>query len=129
MKRVLIAFTVALGLSGCAGANKATIYTENGFRSAEGEWDQLYRAKAEDCEDEFARNTPEMEACFGGFYDADGKVEDAVRSVVALLRSYWAARAAGGQPDWLAVAKQIDAILAELPPEAARVFSLVKGVE
>lgn len=115
-------------LFGCAAADKALVYTENGLRAGEQSWDGHYRSEAARCEKLHETETPEMETCFGDTYDADGKVETAVKSAVALLRAYWTARAAGQNPDWAAVAQQIKAILDDLPPEAVAYFAKVSGL-
>lgn len=125
MKRLLLASCV---LFGCAAADKALIYTENGLRAGEQSWDGHYRGEATRCETLHEPETPDMEACFGDTYDADAKVATAVESAVALLRGYWTARAAGKNPDWPAVAQQVQAILADLPPEAAAFFAKVSGL-
>jgi hypothetical protein len=125
MKRLLLASCV---LSGCAAADKALVYTENGLRAGEQSWDGHYRSEAARCEKLHEPETPDMEVCFGDTYDADAKVAKAVESAVALLRGYWTARAAGQEPDWSAVAQQVQAILADLPPEATAFFAKVSGL-
>jgi hypothetical protein len=125
MKRLLLACCV---LFGCAAADKALVYTENGLRAGEQSWDGHYRSEATRCEKLHEPETPDMETCFGDTYDADAKVETAIKSAVALLRAYWTARAAGQSPDWGAVAQQVKAILDDLPPEAVAYFAKVSGL-
>jgi hypothetical protein len=121
--------TIALLLCfGCAHGNRAALYTEDGLRAAESAWDAYYRAEAARCERLHEPRTPEMEACFGNTYDADGRVGTAVQSAVSLLRAYWAARAAGGRPDLQALLQQVAAIVRDLPPEARAYFDKVKGL-
>lgn len=128
MKRTLIAIAVAFGLSGCAHVDRATIYTENGLELAEQEWDHAYRQRAAYCSSRYVPETPQMEECFGEWFDADGKVEDALRIAVAALRGYWVARAAGEKPDWAEVARQVKEAFDALPPEALEYFNRVKGL-
>jgi hypothetical protein len=125
MRRIAI---LLLLVSACAAADKATVYTENGLRAGEQAWDGHYRSEATRCEQLHEPETPEMEACFGHTYDADAKVATAITTAVALLRAYWAARAAGEQPDWKAVAQQVTAIIEALPPEARAYLERVKGI-
>lgn len=120
-----------LALTACAGQNRgdtATVYTETGIRLAEEQWDRVYRDRADHCKTKHEPMTPGMEGCFGRYYDADGKVEDAVRGIVALLRTYWTARAAGERPNWWRVAEQVSQIVDDLPPEAAEIFKRVEGL-
>jgi hypothetical protein len=123
--RWLLALTL---FSGCARADRALVYSEEGLRAAELTWDEYYNDKAAACEAEFRPQTPEMEACFGATYDADGKVATAVQSAVLTLRAYWTARAAGQKPDWAAVVRHVVALVEGLPPEARTFFSRVKGL-
>lgn len=129
MKQLAMAITIALGLAGCHRADLATVYTEEGVRAAEGVWDSAYRERLAYCQAQYAPKTAEAEECFGDWYDADADVETAVGAVVASLRAYWVARAAGGSPSWIDVAAQVQSILADLPPEAAEIFSRVKGIK
>lgn len=124
----MLRFCLAILLVGCAASDKALVYTENGLRAGEGAWDGHYRSEAKRCEKLHEPETPEMEVCFGQTYDADAKVETAIKSAVALLRAYWTARAAGKNPNWAQVAQQVKAILDELPPEALAYFEKVKGI-
>jgi len=125
MKRLALASCVLLG---CAAADKALIYTENGIVAGEKAWDTAYRAQADDCESKFEPATPAMEDCFGDFFDANAKVATAVKAAVAVLRTYWTARAAGETPDWPTVVKEVGKIIEDLPPEAAEYFKKVKGI-
>lgn len=127
MKR-LMTVAIALCIGGCAASGRAMIYTEEGIRLAETEWDSAYRQRIEYCAEHHAAMTAGAEACFGSYFDADGKVETAVRSAVILLRSYWIARAAGQKPKWRDTAKQVFALFQELPPEAFKYFERVRGI-
>ena len=127
MKHLLVLLVVAF--VGCAGrADKTLVYTEEGIRAAEQAWDSYYRAKADDCRSKFKPKTPEMERCFGKTYEADLAVAKALRSVVALLRGYWVARAQGEDPDWFEVVQEVDRIVRDLPPEARQFFEKVRGI-
>ncbi len=115
---------------GCAhSANKAVVYTEEGLRAAETTWDGYYRAEADRCGSLHEPKTPEMEECFGDTYDADAKVAAAVQSAVALLRAYWLARAAGENPDFTELMREVQKIMDDLPPEAWQYFARVKGIK
>lgn len=124
MKRISLVLVL---LVGCA-ANQKVIYTEEGLRAAEQAWDGYYRAEAERCEKLHEPETPEMETCFGKTYDADAHIATAVQSAVAVLRTYWAARAAGDKPDFAEVLRQVQAIVDDLPPEARKYFDNVRGL-
>lgn len=128
MKRTLIAIAVAFGLGGCAHLDRATIYTENGLELAEQEWDHAYRDRSAFCQSMHTPASPGMEECFGDWFDADAKVEDALRSAIAALRAYWLARAAGEKPDWAETARQVMEAFDALPPEAAEYFERVRGL-
>ena len=119
---------LVLLLSGCATADRALVYSEDGLRAAEGAWDKYYNAKASECSEQFQPKTPEMEQCFGKTFDADAKVGVAVQSAVTLLRSYWVARAAGQKPDWKIVMQQVNEIVQDLPPDVREIFNRVKGI-
>lgn len=125
--RILAFFFVLIGAFGCA--NRAAIYTETGIRAAEKSWDGAYRERADQCEHLHEPRTPAMEECFGDYFDADAKVGTALESVVAILRGYWVARAAGEKPDWKEVIRQVQEIMDELPPEAKEYFERVKGLK
>lgn len=117
-----------VSISACAASNRAMIYTEEGLRGAEQGWDAAYNTKADRCEGMHEPKTPEMEACFGKTYDADAAVAKVVKTSVALLRSYWRHRAAGEKPDLAQVLKEIQALVADLPPEARQYFDRVRGI-
>lgn len=121
-------FLLLGALTACATANRSAVYTEEGLRAAEQSWDGYYRSEATRCEARYEPKTPEMEDCFGATYDADAKVAKAVEAAVALLRTYWVARAAGDRPDFAKVVQQVAQILRDLPPEAAAYFDKVKGL-
>lgn len=114
--------------SGCAAADKATVWTEQGLAAAEQQWHQAYVERLAYCVSVAEPATPEAEACFGDWYDADAKVQTAVGTSVGVLRTYWTARAAGESGDWAEVARRITEIVADLPPLAAEPFQRVKGI-
>lgn len=124
-----LAAVLLLLVGGCARADLATVYTEDGVRAAEQVWDASYRERLAYCQAQYKPKTPEAEECFGGWYDGDAHVETAVGSIVGILRAYWLARASGGSPSWAEVATQVAAIVNELPPEARAVFQRVKGIK
>lgn len=133
MQRWLQRALTAIGLSAlvaCAASNKAAVYTENGLRAGEQAWDAYYREEAARCEKLHEPQTPEMETCFGATYDADAAVATAIESAVALLRTYWLARAAGQEPDpsWTEIMAEVEQILRDLPPEALEFFQRVRGI-
>jgi len=98
------------------------------MEAAELRWDAHYRARLDSCARRFAPRTPEAAACFGPTYRADEAVAAVVHGVVALLRAYWTARAADEPADWIAVARQVQVLLAGLPPEARDFFRKVEGL-
>ena len=119
-----LAAAVALPLAACASStgDRAVVYSEESLALAELAWDAAYRARAEFCESKYEPKTPEMEDCFGAWYDADADVARALETSVAILRAYWRARAAGKNPSWAEVVSQINAALADLPKEAQDVI-------
>lgn len=123
---LLFGLAPAVLLGACA--NQAAVYTEDGLRAAAGTWDAAYKAKAADCESKHEPATPEMEGCFGAYFDADAKVGTALEAAVAILRTYWVARAAGEKPDIKALTKQLADIIEDLPPEAKEFFERVRGL-
>lgn len=128
MKRLLLLIVILI--AGCANAlaDRGVVFTEQGLTAAEGFWDQRYYAVLEACSEEHEPRTPEAEACFGPTYDADQKVGAAVLAAVTTLRLYWAARAAGQNPDWGATAAAVAKILRDLPPDARQYFERIKGI-
>lgn len=130
--------TMALGLlllviamvAGCAGSDRAMVLTEDGVEAAAEQWDREYREQAALCAAQHEPETPEMETCFGDWYDADAKVAMAVGVIVPALRSYWLARAAGEEPpkSWAEIAAEFAEILADLPAPAGDVFDRVRGL-
>lgn len=126
MRRLSI--VLLLFCSACAASNKIAVYTENGLTAGEQIWDVHYRSEAARCEKLHEPKTSGMEQCFGDTYDADAKVATAIQSAVALLRTYWTARAAGEKPDWAETLKQVQAIIDGLPPEAVGYFKRVAGL-
>ena len=131
VKRLAAALITSLALlSGCAHSDRAMLVTEEGLRAAETAWDGHFNEKADECEAAHKPETPEMEECFGATYDADLAVDIAIRSAVALLRSYWTARAQGETPDreLREILEQVQQILNGLPPEALMYFRRVTGL-
>lgn len=118
-------------LAGCAHSDRGMVWTEEGLTAAESEWDRLYRDRAVLCESQHKPKTPEMEECFGEWYGADARVEQAVGVAVAALRAYWVARARQVDPakPWIDVAAEIAGLVSDLPPPARKVFERVKGVK
>lgn len=117
---------------GCSAAlrDRGTVYTELGLTAAADAYHEAYHAKLDECERLFAPMTPGAEACFGAWYDADAQVDFAVRSAVALLRTYWTARAAGkDDPGWAETQARIAALVRDLPPVARQYFERVQGVK
>lgn len=119
--------TLFIFLFGCA--NQVVLYTEQGLEAAAGAWDGVYKAKAKECEAKHEPATPAMEACFGSYFDADAKVGTVLQSAVAVLRTYWVARAAGEKPDVKKLASDLAEIMEDLPPEAKEYFERVKGLK
>lgn len=133
LRRVAAAYMLipALALclvAGCAATDKASIYTEEGLRGAEEGWGAHFNVEANRCEALHEPQTPAMEACFGATYDADAAVAVVVTTAVGLLRAYWIARAAGENPDFAKVLRQVGELVDNLPPEAKRYFDRVKGI-
>lgn len=127
--RLWISFLLSFVL-GCAGRlDPAAVYTEGGIEAAGQEWVRDYNAKADECERLHAPESPEMEECFGAWYDAHVKALEAVKYTRAVLIGYWTARAAGEKPDLLAVLRDIQAAFDALPPEAKAYFDRVKGIK
>ena len=127
MRSRLQSIVLMFAVSGCA--NAAAVYTEGGLRAGAGAWDTAYRTKAVDCESKHEAATPAMEGCFGAYFDADAKVGTAIETAVAILRTYWVARAAGEKPDVKRLAADLATIIEDLPPEAREFFDRVKGLK
>lgn len=123
--RLLLAVVLSVSVTGCASA---MIVTEQGLTAGAEVWHDAYMQAADDCAAEHAPRTPGMEACFGGWYDADAKVGVVLKSAVGALRAYWVARAAGARPDIRETLRSVHAILRDLPPEARSYFRRVTGV-
>ena len=116
---------------GCSVAlrDRATVYTERGITAAAEAYHEAYHEKLADCSMRFAPRTPGAEQCFGAWYDADANVDVAVRSAVALLRTYWTARAAGkSDPGWRETQTRVAALIRDLPPVARQYFERVEGI-
>lgn len=105
------------------------VYTEQGLTAAETQWDGAYHERLDYCRNAHPPKTPAAEACFGPHFDADEGVDLAVRSAVAVLRTYWTARAAGNrEPGWQETQAQVAQILADLPPLSREYFERIKGL-
>lgn len=115
-----------LCLASCA--NSAAVYTEHGLDAADAVWDAYYRDRLAYCQQRHAAGTDGAVACFGPTADADEKVGIAMETAVGLLRGYWIARAAGDQPSFARIALQVNGLIADLPPEARKIFERVKGI-
>lgn len=109
------------------GKNKTVYTSETILEAADVAWDTAYHVKLEACKAKYAPRTPEAEACFGPWYDADAKVRNVMGKVADVLVEYWSARKRGEKPSWPTVAAKVIALLQELPPEAAGYFEDVKG--
>jgi hypothetical protein len=127
LRSIVLLFAVAGVASGCA--NTAAVYTEEGLRAGAGAWDAAYKAKATECESKHEAATPEMEGCFGAYFDADAKVGTAIEAAVVILQTYWVARAAGEKPDVKKLAADLAIIIENLPPEVRQYFDRVKGFQ
>lgn len=125
MTKYLYTFMFACFLTSCQ-AHTVALQAETGLRAAEKVWHTRYLAQADLCAAIADPRSAEMEACFGTYFDTNAKVETAVRSAVSILRAYWAARAAGDNPDAMKAARDIAAILDSLPDEAREVFDRIK---
>jgi hypothetical protein len=127
---VVLGLLLAVG-AGCTmkSRDRTVYYSETGIAAADLAWDTAYRAKLAACESKFEPQTPGAEACFGGWYDADGKVEKAVEKAAGVLRLYWSQRAAGETPSWAKVAAELVRIMGGLPPEAEKYFQRVRGLD
>ena len=128
MRNSLILLLFALCVSGCA-VGRAAVYTETGLRAAESQWDTYYNGRLTSCQEKHNPGSVGAEKCFGSTYDANKKVNQAIRSSVIILRTYWLGRAAGEKPDLERVVKEIKSLVKELPPEAKSIFSRVKGIK
>ena len=105
------------------------VWTEQGLEAAEKQWDAAYHEQLDECRSLFAPGSAGARACFGGYYDADEHVNTAVRAAVALLRTYWTARAAGERdPSWAETQAQVAQIVADLPPLPREYFERVRGL-
>jgi len=98
-------------LSACSASfyARTAVHTENGLRVGNEVWDEHYNKKLDECEEVAAPKTPEAEECFGPTFDQNKKVGIAIKSSVAVLRTFWAGYAAGKNP------KELRNILGELP--------------
>lgn len=119
---------LSLLLSGCAFADRSAIYTEQGLEAAAEVWHIRFMDILARCQLAHDAGTPGAQQCFGPTAEADDKVRLALESSVALLRSYWRARAVGKEPDLREVVSQISALLKDLPPEARQILDKVQGL-
>ena len=122
MRRLLcvLAFVLVFLVAGCA--NRAALYTEQGLVAAERVWAAEYSRRLEACEAKHEPLTPGAEQCFGPTYDLDAEISVGVRAAVVALRTYWTARAGGGNPSWREAMDRVRAILDALPPEVREQF-------
>ena len=115
-----IAISLVFFLSACSGTfyARTAVHTENGLRVGNEMWDDHFNAKLEECKEVAEPKTPEAEECFGDTFDVNKKVGVAIESSVGILRTFWAAYAAGSDPKNLReVLKQLPAIVNDLPDE------------
>ena len=116
--------TILVGLSllvsGCANA---VVIAEHTIEAGADEWHAVYSGKLDDCKAAHPPRTPEAEACFGPWYDADEQVGSALAIAVAALRAYWRARSLGQRPSIPATLSALRDALAALPPEAREYFA------
>lgn len=118
--------------TGCSVAlrDRGVVYTELGLTAAAEQWDDAYHERLKHCKASFEPETPEAETCFGEWFDADAKVDTALRSAIALLRTYWTARAAGeSDPGWRETSTRVAALIRDLPPVARQYFERIKGIK
>ena len=116
---------------GCSTAlrDRGAVWTEQGLEAAELQWDERFHERLDECRSQFAPATPAAEQCFGEWHDADEDVNTAVRAAVAVLRTYWTARAAGSKdPGWSETQAQVAQIVADLPPLPREYFERIKGL-
>ena len=110
--------------------DRTVVFTELGLEAADQQWHGAYRERLDYCRNAHPPKTPAAEQCFGAWYDANEKVDGAVRAAVALLRTYWTARAAGNkQPGWAETQAQVATILQDLPPLPRQFFERIKGLK
>lgn len=118
-------------LASCSAAlrDRAVVWTEQGLAAAELQWDEAFHERLRYCRNTHPPKTPAAEQCFGPWYDADEHVDTAVRSAVAVLRTYWTARAAGErEPGWTETQLRVAQIVGDLPPQARQYFERIKGI-
>ena len=116
---------------GCSAAlrDRAVVWTEQGLTAAELQWDDAFHERLKHCRNAHPPRTPAAEQCFGAWYDADRDVDVAVRAAVAVLRTYWTARAAGeSDPAWSETQARVAQIVADLPPLPREYFERIKGL-
>lgn len=105
------------------------VWTEQGLVAAELQWHEAYMAKLEECKALYEPGTPGARACFGAHFRAEQQVSKAVRAAVALLRTYWTARAAGKKdPSWAETQRRVAQIVGDLPPLPREYFERIKGL-
>lgn len=109
MRAIAISFVFLLSACSASFYARTAVYTENGLRVGNEVWDEHYNEKLEECKEVAEPETPEAEKCFGKTFDQNKKIGIALESSVAVLRTFWAAYAAGQDP------KNLREILGELP--------------
>lgn len=113
-------FSVIFILCGCSATfyARTAVHTENALRVGNEEWDNHYNEILEQCKKITKPKTPEAEECFGPTFDIDKKVGIAIKSSVAILRTFWAGYAAGKNPKELRkIIEELPAIIDDLPDE------------
>lgn len=118
------ALFVVGSIIGCsvAARDRGVVYTEEAIDFADQRWDAVYAERLAACMRDHLPQTPGAEKCFGPTFATNARVEIAVRSAVALLRSYWAARRVGESPSYAKVVSDITMIFRDLPPQARDLF-------
>ena len=109
MKAIAISFVFLLSACSATFYARTAVHTENALRVGNEVWDEHYNSKLEECKKVAQPKTSEAEECFGPTFDVNKKVGIAIKSSVAVLRTFWAAYAAGKNP------KELQNILAEMP--------------
>ena len=114
MRKILV---LSLCLFGCSASNKAMVYTENGLNAGAELWDAHYSAVIEGCRAKQLETEEERRGCAGKAIETDEQIGHALETAVAMLRMYWTAKAAGKDPDYMQLMKDIHEILKDLPDE------------
>ena len=116
----LLACTLALGLSGCTTFyNGMAVRAERVAEAGSMAWDEQVDQAIDVCREKDLPTPRRRAECVQTIHEANDKVVDpAVRTVVALLRTYWISAAAGASPKELR--KHLAGIkdaAKDLPPE------------